>query len=228
MRKVIRPTYPAEFSIGMLALIFIISCLLSHQIFDVPFSDLDQNKSVYFGMFLVGIAVVIMLLIIWEEILFPIRAKEVQGGVIFRNHAAKLKTQLLIYCSIPAIFGFIYFEYDVNHLRFFIWAAVCIASPIVEKIASGINNYNDFLELTNDKIEFKDNEKEGCFEIKEIQSITIIKDERNIIHKIQLLLTNNDNVTIDLDEMELDAFYDSIYKFITIHYKHLLKGTKAA
>jgi hypothetical protein len=223
MRKVIRPTYPAEFSIGMLALIFIISGLLSHQIFDVPFSDLDKNKSVYFGMFLVGIAVVIMLLIIWEEILFPIKTKEVQGGMIFRNHGTKLKTQLLIYCSIPAIFGFIYFEYDVNHFRFFIWAAICIAAPLIEKIASGINNYNDFLELTNESIEFKDNEKVGFFKIKEIKNIMIIKDERNIINKIQISLTNNDNVIIDLDEMELDAFYDSIHKFITTHYNHLLK-----
>jgi hypothetical protein len=228
MRKEIRPTYPAEFSIGMLALIFVIAGLLSHQIFDVPFSDLDQNKSVYFGMVLVGIAVVIMLLIIWEEILFPINTKEVQGGVVFRNHGTKLKTQLLIYCSIPAIFGFIYFEYDVNHFRFFIWAAICVGAPVLEKIASGINNYNDFLELTNEKIEFKDNKKGGCFKIKEIESINIIKDERNIIHKIQLLFKNNDHVTIDLDEMELEAFYDSIYKFITIHYKHLLKETNAA
>jgi hypothetical protein len=223
MQKLIRPTYPTEFSMGLLLLVFIISFLLSHQIFEVPFSGLGQNQHVYFGMLLVAIAVIIMLLIICEEILFPIKIREVKGGVIFKNHRRKLKTQLLIYCIIPAIFCFIYFEYDVNHLRFIIWATVCMVSPVLGKIASGINNYNDFLELTNEKIEFKDNEKEGCFEIKNIQSIIFIKDERNIIHKIQLKPKNSDHVTIDLDEMELDAFYDSINKFIITHYQHLLK-----
>jgi hypothetical protein len=227
-KKLIRATYPAEFSIGILILIFVISGLLSHQIFEVPFHELEDNKSVYFGMLLVGIAVVITLLILWEEILFPIKIKQVPGGMVFRNHGSKLKTQLLIYLSIPAIFGFIYLEYDVNHLRFIIWASVCIGAPILEKIASGINNYNDFLELTNEKIEYKDNEKEGSFETKNIRNITIIKDERDIIAKIQLLFTNNNNVTIDLDQMELDAFYDSIYNFITTNYKHLLKETNAA
>jgi hypothetical protein len=228
MRKIIRPTYPAEFSIGLLALIAVISFFLSHQIFEVPFHKLEDNKSVYFGMFLVCIAVVITLLILWEEILFPIKIKQVPGGMIFRNHGTKLKTQLLIYLSIPAIFSFIYFEYDVNHLRFIIWAAVCMGVPVLEKIASGINNYNDFLELTDEKIEYKDNEKEGSFDTKNIRNITIIRDERDIIAKIQLLFTNNNNVTIDLDKMELDAFYDSIYKFMATHYKHLLKETKAA
>jgi hypothetical protein len=178
-------------------------------------------------MFLVAIAVVIMVLIIMEEILFPIRVKQVNGGMVFSNHRTKLKTQVLIYCSIPAIFGFIYLEYEVNHLRFIIWATVCIIAPVVEKIASGINNYNDFLMLTNEKIEYKDNEKEGDFEVKNIQTITIIKDEKNIIEKIHLLFKNNNHVTIDLDKMELDAFYDSIYKFLTTNYNHLLKETKA-
>jgi hypothetical protein len=223
MGKLIRPTYPAEFSIGLLILIFVIACLLSHQIFEVPFHELEENKAVYFGMFLVGIAVVITLLIIWEEILFPIKVKEVNGGMIFRNHGTKLKTQLFIYCSIPAIFGFIYLEFEVNHVRFFIWATVCMVAPILEKIASGINNYNDFLELTNEKIEYKDNEKDGCFKMKEIQNIVIIKDERNIIKNIQLLLTNKKEITIHLDQMELDAFYDYINNYITTHYKHLLK-----
>jgi hypothetical protein len=226
MGKLIRATYPAEFSIGILALIFIITSLLSHQIFAVSFSDLNQHKSVYFGMFLVGIAVVIMILIIWEEILFPIKVMEVNGGVVFKNHRTKLLTQLFIYCSIPAIFIFIYFEYKVNHVRFFIWAAVCMAAPVLEKIASGINNYNDFLIMTNEKIEFKDNEKAGNFEIRNLESITIINDERNIFHKIQLTTINKDDIIIDLDEMELDAFYDSIKKYITAHYGHLLKVSK--
>jgi len=223
MPKLIRKTYPAQFSVALLALIFIISSLLSYQIFTVPFHDLDKNKSIYLGMFLVGVAIVTMLLILWEEFLFPIKVKEINGGVIYRNHGTKLKTQIFIYCSIPAIFAFIYLEYEVNFFRFIICAAVCIITPVIEKLASGINNYNDFLKFTDDNIEYKDNEREGNFKIKDIKKIVIIKDEGHIIKKLQLLFENNNNVIIDIDRMELDAFYDSIYKFITTHYKHLLR-----
>jgi hypothetical protein len=223
MGKIIRPTYPKEVSIGVLLLIFIFSYLLSHQIFDVRVHELKENKHVYYGMFLVSIAVIIMVLIMWEEILFPIKIKEIKDGMIFRNHRTKLKAQLLIYCSIPAIFVFIYLEYEVNHVRFIIWAAICMVPPVIEKIFSGINNYNDFLKLTTRKIEYKNNEKEGSFRVGKIQHVEIIKDERKVIHKIQLVFKNNDAVTIDLDEMELDDFYDSIDTFITTHYAPLLK-----
>jgi len=225
MPKLIRPTYPAQFSIALLALIFIISGLLSYLIFTVPFHDLNENKSVYVGMFLVGIAVVIMLLIIWEEFLFPIRVKEINGGAIYSNHRTKLKTQLLIYCSIPTIFIFIYFEYEVNLFPFIVCAAICVIAPLAEKIASGINNYNDFLKLTINKIEYQDNKKVGNYKIQDIQKIVVIKDEGNSIKKIQLY-TDSSNVTIDLDKMELDAFFDSIYKFMTAHYKDLLEEKK--
>ena len=221
-RTIIRNTYPAQFSIGVLILMFVISWFLSHQIFAVHIHDLDENTKVYFGMFLVSVALINMVLIMWEEILFPIKIKEVEGGIIFRNHRKKLRTQLLIYCTIPAIFTFIYFDYEVNHVRFFIWAAVCMIPPIIEKIVSGINNYNDFLILTNKTIEYKNNEKVGCFKTEDIRNITLIKDDRKFITKIQLLFTNNNNVTIDLDEMELQAFYRSINRFIINNYKHLL------
>jgi hypothetical protein len=228
MAKLIRPTYPAGFSIGLLVLIFIISYFLSHQIFDVPVSALKENQHVYFGMLLVAIAVIIVFLIIMEEILFPIKVREINGGIIFRNHGTKLRTQLLIYFTIPAIFWFIYVNYDVNHVRFFIWAIICIVTPIIEKIASGLKNYNDFLKMTNEKIQYQDNEKEGDFEIKNIKNIIIIRDENSIIKKLQLLLSDNNNVIIDLDEMELDAFYVHIENYITSHYKHLLKEPEAA
>ncbi|MFL5728926.1 MAG: heavy metal transporter, partial [Cytophagaceae bacterium] len=108
MAKLIRPTYPPAFSFGLLILIFLLSCFLSHQIFDVPFSkSFEENEKVYFGMILVGAAVIIMILILWEEILFPIKVKEINGEVIFRNHRTKLKAQMLMYCFIPAIFIFI-------------------------------------------------------------------------------------------------------------------------
>ena len=228
MPKLIRPTYPPQFTITFLTLIFIIASLLSFLIFDVPFNELDQNKNVYFGMILVGIAVIVMVLIIWEEFLFPIKVKEVQGGVLFRNHSTKLRTQALIYCIIPAIFCFIYLEYEVSLIRFLISAGICVICPVLEKLASGITNYNDFLKLTNDKIEYKDNEKEGSFEIKDIQKIVIIKDDSGIIKNIQISLRNNMNVIIDLHNMELDAFYDSIYEFITINYINLFEEKNSA
>lgn len=228
MPKLIRPTYPKAFSMGLLLLIFILSAMLSQQIFNVPFHGLDDNKSIYFGMVLVGIAVITMVMIIWEEFLFPIRVKEVNGGLLFRNRRSKLRAQVVMYCTIPAIFGFIYFKYDVNLIRFIIWAGICIIAPVVEKIVSGINNYNDFLKLTKTEIEYKNNEKEGCFKTKDIQSITVIRDERKIIEKVELLLTNKTSVIIDLDEMELDAFFDSIDMYIETHYQHLLNESRVA
>jgi len=224
MGKIIRPTYPLEFSIGLLLLIFVLSFFLSYQIFDVPQHDLPEDASIYFGMFLVSSAVIIMLLVLWEEFLFPVKVKPtVDGGVMFRNHRKKLIKQILIYCAIPVIFGFIYFEYKINHVRFIIWAAICVITPVAGKLISGINNYNDFLKLTNDTIEFKNNEKVGIFELKNLHRIVLVKDDRNVLHKIQLVKTDGKEVIIDLDEMELEAFIDSIGKFITHHYKDLLK-----
>ena len=224
MGKIIRKTYPTEFSMGILLLIFIISGFLSPELFDVPLHDLHQYRGVALGMFLVSIAVIIMILIMWEEILFPIKLKSQDGGILFRNHSSKLKTQILIYCSIPAIFIFVYLKYELHIIRFLLWTAVCMLPPVIDKIASGINNYNDFLKLTNDAIVYKNNEKEGAFRIQDVEYLKVIKDDRNVIIKIQLLFKNNDHITIDLDEMELDAFYVYINKYITNHYKHLLKS----
>jgi hypothetical protein len=122
MTKLIRPTYPTQFSVGLLILLFIIAFFLSHQIFEVPMHEMKHNKDVYLGMFLAGASVIIMILIVWEEILFPIKVKLVKGGMVFRNFRTKLYAQLIIYCSIPAIYAFIYFYFDddVNHTRFFI------------------------------------------------------------------------------------------------------------
>ncbi len=222
MGKIIRSAYPIDFSIGLLLLIFGMACLLSHQIFDVPVHEIHDSEGIYFGMFLASLAVVIMVLIVWEEILFPLKIKEIPEGIIFRNHRTKLIVQLFIYCTIPAILGFIYFEYEVNHFRFFMWAAVCMIPPIIEKIISGVNNYNDYLKLTPDTIEYKNNEKEGSFEVKQIQKIVTLRDERNILDKIEILGKNQTSVIIDLDEMELDEFYTSIDQFLITYYKQLL------
>jgi hypothetical protein len=222
MKKLVRRTYPTEVSVGLLSILFVVSGFLSHEIFDIVFHDMYKWKSAYLGMILIGAAVVIMVLIIWEEILFPVKTVEVKGGLVFRNHRKKLKIQVLIYCAIPAIFTYIYFAFDVNLLHYTIWASICMIPPIVEKLVSGIHNFNDFLRLTNKEIEYKNNEKEGCFETKDLEGITIIKDDRNFLKKLHLFFKNNDNVIIDLDEMELDAFYGSIYKFIINHYTDMV------
>jgi len=223
MGKIIRPTYPIEFSIGLLLLIFVLSSFLSSQIFSASWRDILEGSNVLVGMFLVGAAVVIMVLILWEDFLFPLRINLDQDAVTFRNHRAKLKTQALAYCAIPAIFIFIYDYYEINVVRFFIWAAVCCAAPIAIKLISGIKNYNDFLKLSNDTISFKNNEKEGSIQVKDVQHITPIRDEHKTLHKIHLLMNDNKTTIIDLDEMELEAFFDSIDKFVSVHYKNLLK-----
>ncbi len=171
-----------------------------------------------FGMVLAGIAIVIMALIVWEEFLFPVRIKPIEDEIIFRNHFTKLKTQVLIYCTIPVIVGFIYFNYEVNYFWFIIWAAICMFSP-AGKLVSGLKNYNDFLKLTNNAIEYKNNKKEGVLRVPEIQEIFLIRDEANVLQKVQVLMQNSSLVIIDLDEMELDAYYQTIDEFINRHYK---------
>ena len=120
MKKIIRPTYPKEFSVGLLLLMFITSCFLAQQIFVVSIHDLklDENNHIYFGMFLVSSALIIMILIMWEEILFPVRLKEIDGGIVFRNRQTKLRTQVIMYCCIPLIFIYVYLEFDVKLFRF--------------------------------------------------------------------------------------------------------------
>jgi len=223
MGKIIRPTYSAEFSVGLLLLIFIFLGFLSHQIFDVSIHDIKKDHNHYVGMFLASTAAIIMVLIVWEEILFPVKIKVVDGGLLFRNHRTKLIVQLAMYCSIPLILTYIYFEYDVNHVRFFVWGGICMIMPIAEKLLSGVNNYKDFLKLTSKKIEYRNNDKVGIFDLEDIDHISLIRDEKNFMRKIQLFFKNNSSLIIDLDEMELEAFYDSIHKYITIRYKHLLK-----
>jgi hypothetical protein len=222
MGKVIRKSLPRELSIGLLLLIFILSFVLSGQIF--ASGSGNDGKNIYLGMVLVAIAVVTMVLILWEELLFPVKIlNPEQGEVIFRNHRTKLKFQVLIYCTIPVIFAFIYLEYQLNLIRFIIWAGICIVIPAAAKLISGINNYNDFLKLTDDAIEYKNNKEVGTLEVKGIQQITLVKDERKVLHKIEVAMNDGKSVMIDLDEMELEAFYQTIDKYIWIHYKRLIK-----
>jgi hypothetical protein len=224
MAKTIRPAYPAEFSIGLLLLIFGLSMFLSHQIFEISNRELNQGKNIYIGMFLVSTAVVIMFLVLWEEFLFPVKVKPAEdGGLVFRNHRKKLKKQILIYCIIPVLFIVVYLEYEVRLFSFFIWAAICIVFPVVGKLVSGIKNYNDFLKIMDHGIEYRNNEKSGTYKVTDIQQIILFKDERKVLHKIQLLLTNGNQVPIDIDEMELDAFCVTIDGYMTTHYGTLVK-----
>jgi preprotein translocase subunit SecY len=223
MGKIIRSTYPVEFSVGLLILIFVLSFFLSSQLFETHWRELiDGSTDAYFGMLLISIAVIIMVLVLWEEFLFPVKIKPGKDGVIFRNHRTKLKTQLLIYCLIPVIFAFVYYKFNVHMVRFVIWAALCTVIPVVIKLVSGINNYNDFLKLTDQVIEYKNNQKSGAFALKEIERLTLIRDERKVLHKVQVSSRQAHETIIDLDEMELEPFLNSIDQFITEHYKGLV------
>jgi hypothetical protein len=223
MAKIIRSTYPKEISIGLLLLVLVITAFLSLRIFDGPAARLNEGKNIYLGAAMVGSAVVIMMLVLWEEFLFPIRVKLDGDVVVFQNHRSKLKKQALIFCPIPLIFIAVYTLYAVNLLAFSIWAAICIISPIAGKLISGIKNYNDFLKLTDDRLEYKNNEKEGGYELKHVQQIVLLKDETKVLHKIQLILTNGQSVLIDLDEMELEDYCVSIDEYLNKHYASLVK-----
>jgi hypothetical protein len=176
------------------------------------------------GELLASFAVIIMILILWEEILFPVKIRPHGDGLIFRNHATKLLVQAIIYLFIPAIVVFLFLTYDVSTFRFFGWAAVIIVLPIIGKLVTGINNYNDFLILTASTIEYKNNEKEGVFALKDIEQIRIFKDESQDHQKIEVHQSSGETVVFDLDEMELDAYYDAIDEYIETNYKSLLQA----
>lgn len=223
MAKVIRPTYPPHISIGILLMIFALSFFMSFQLFEKPGYDLNDRQNVYIGAFLVSTAVIIMVLVLWEEFLFPLKIKPTGQGVEFRNHRNKLRNQLLIYCLIPIIVVYVYLNFEVNLLRFIIWSVVIVVTPVVGKLISGINNYNDFLKLNKTSIEYKNNELEGTYDISTLSAIVLLKDDGRIAHKIRLQGIDGSNVMIDLDEMELDDYLNSIEKHCNAYYKSLIK-----
>lgn len=222
MTRIIRKTYPKDFSLGILAIIFVLVFFLSGQLFEKRQPEYEGFINIYMAEFLVSSAVTIMILILWEEILFPVSIKPEDGGLVFRNHKRKLVIQALIYLLIPAIVIFLFLTYNVNDFRFFIWAGVVIVLPIAGKLISGINNYNDFLKLTPDFIEYKDNEMEGRFNVAEIQKIRILKDDHDEIRQLELNLHSSSPITINIFQMELEDFYDSIEEYINKNYKNLL------
>ena len=225
MGKIIRDKLPTEYSIGILLLIFGLTFFLSGRLFETTTMQTEQSPNPYLGMLLASVAVIIMVLILWEELLFPIQINPTQEEVIFRNHRNKLKIQGLVYLIVPSIVAFLYANYKLNLYSFIPWAAVCIIAPVGAKLVSGINNYNDFLKLTSSKIEYKNNEKEGSFELEDIDSIQLIKDDAGFIEKLRMELKNDDYVIIDLNEMELDAYYDAIEEYVNSNFQDLLKVT---
>ncbi|SMD31667.1 hypothetical protein SAMN04488029_0025 [Reichenbachiella faecimaris] len=222
MGKVIRQKLPTEYSIGILLLIFVLSYFLSGRLFETQMADADQVPNLYVGMLLASVAVIIMVLILWEELLFPVRIDPTDEEVIFRNHRNKLKIQVLIYLSIPAIVVFLFVNYEVNLFSFIPFALVCLIAPVAGKLGTGINNYNDFLRLTEKEIEYKNNELEGTIQVADIQTMSLIRDEDGILSKLDVSMTDHAQLTIDLDEMELEEFYDTIEEYMSVHYKQLL------
>lgn len=223
MAKIIRPAYPLEFTIGLLLLILVLSSFICIEIFAVQWHEVLNGGAPVTGMLLAGLAVVIMSLILWEEFLFPVHIRSSNDRIIFRNHFTKLRTQVLIYCMIPVIVGILYFGYEIRFLPFTIWAGICLVAPVAGKLISGIKNYNDFLEINNDAIAYKNNEKEGVFPVRDIREILLVRDEENVLHKIRLFMTDDRQLMIDLDEMELEAYYQTIDQFIQGHFAAMLK-----
>ena len=225
MSKTIRKTYPLDFSIGVLVIIFGLVFFLSGQLFDSRQPEVESLlQSNYVGQFLVSVATMVMILILWEEVLFPVKVKPVEDGLLFRNHETKLKVQALIYLIIPVIIVYVYLNFEVSTFRYFGWAGICLVLPVVGALVSGINNYNDFLKLTTSHIEYKDNEREGSIELGSISKIKILKDEKKYAHKLQLELKEGEPLVIDLDEMELEAFYEAIEEYITTTYSAMYVG----
>jgi len=223
MTKIIRKTYRRDISFGVMVIIFAGVYFLSDQLFESNFSRLGGFEDLIFGKLLVCAAVLIMVLIVWEEILFHVHIKPVEGGLLFRNHGTKLKFQILLYLVIPLIIAFLFINYEISAFRFYSWAGVCAVVPVFTKLRSGIRNYNDFLLLKEDAIQYRNNQLQDTFELDEVRQIKLVKDEWNVLHKLSIELKSGSSTKIDLDEMELEDFYESINQYLTEHYEHLIR-----
>ncbi|MDB5271821.1 MAG: putative heavy metal rane efflux protein [Chitinophagaceae bacterium] len=220
----VRSSYPVEFTAIVLISIFLLSAVFTHYMFDFSSDDAAERESIYFGMGWAGLAVILVTFIVWDELLFHVKLKKAPEDVIlFRNSPNKLIIQIILYLGIPAICIFIYFNYKINTIYFVLWAAACLVIPLIKKISSGINNYNDFLLFSPAKIEYKNNKKTGTFPISDITFLKIIKNEAIWSEKLEIG-TKETSVIIDLNEMELEEFFEYIELYIHDHYAHLLKS----
>lgn len=222
MKKTIRHTLPRNISLGILILIFVLVYLLAGQLFKTNQNDLGALLNGYLANFLVSTAVLIMVLILWEELLFPVNVKQVDSGYLFHNHRTKLKFQFFLYLTIPLIVVFLFLTYKVSEWRFFSWAFVVVVFPVVGKLISGIKNYNDFLQLTSKEIAFKDNDHEGVYELSQIQKLALTKDDSGHLNELILQLKNGEQTAIKVYQMELDDFIEYIEKYVNETYRALL------
>ena len=224
MSKTIRRTYPLHISVGMLIIIFIITYFLSFQLFGKIPDNVEWYQDSYFGGFLVSCAILVMVLMLWEELLFPVKIKDVDGGNLYRNHREKLVVQALMYLIIPAVVAYLYLNFPVSGFRFYAWAGINVLLPVAGKLITGLNNYNDFLELTDKHIRFKDNEHEGTIALSSVSSLELVRDEDGFLHELKIALKEGDPVVIEVHQMELEDFFESIEAYIGENYKGFLKG----
>lgn len=222
MIKTVRRSYPPVVSLFVLCFIFLVVSFFTCDIFGISLAYVLNHKRDYVGIVLAGIAAIIALLIVWEELLFPVVIKQSGDTLKVRNHRRKLHTQTIIYIAIPVIFVYIYRNFHVNTMHYLIWAAICTITPLVVKIYSGLKNYNDYLKLSSHEIEYKNNEKEGKFHVRDLSYISMRRDSHNMLTKLTLGMSTSE-VTIDLDEMELEAYYEAIEDFTKRTYTNLLK-----
>lgn len=222
MKKIVRHSYPIEISLLILSFVFLVASFLAYDIFYIPFNHAVRRSLPYGGIFLIAGAVVIAMLVIWEELLFTVAVKTNIEILKVRNHRAKLLIQALLYPIIPLLFYFVYQYYNIRMTHFYIWLGFCTIVPIVVKIFSGFKNFHDFLILTAEEIEYKNNELEGKYKVSEITYITLVKDNDHILSKMILGLKDSELV-IDLDEMELEDYYENIQEFVKLKYKNLLR-----
>lgn len=223
MKKVVRQAYPIEVRAMILAFIFLVACFFTRDIFNITIHYSEEQKTAYVGMLLVGSAIVIALLVMWEELLFPVVINKNDSVLKVRNHRRNLLAQTFVYLTIPAIFTIIYLYFNIrNMFHFEIWACICIVIPLVANIFSGIKNYNDFLSLSPTEIQYKNDEKEGKYLIGEIKYISLVKEHDNLPHKLILGVADAE-VCIDLDEMELHAYYENVQEFVFKTYRNILR-----
>lgn len=214
MKKTIRKRLPRNISLGILILIFALVYFLAGQLFVNERSSFGSFEQIYLDNFLVSTAVLIMILILWEEVLFPVHVKRVNDGHLFHNHRTKLWFQAVLYLIIPVIVVFLFLNYEVNALRFFGWAFVVVVFPVVGKLMSGIRNYNDFLLISPTGLSFKDNDHEGTYDVSQIQKVALTKDESGALNELILHLNSGGQETIKLYQMELDDFIEHIEKYL--------------
>lgn len=222
MKKIVRHSYPIEISFLILSFVFLVSSFLAYDIFYIPFNHAVRRSLPYGGIFLIAGAVVIAMLVIWEELLFTVAVKHNAEILNVRNHRTKLIIQAAIYPIIPLLFFLVYKYYNIRMTHFYIWLAVCTVVPVAVKIFSGFKNFNDFLKLSATEIDYKNNEKEGKFNVANLTYISLVKDNDHILTKM-ILGMDDTKLTIDLDEMELEDYYDNIEEFVKRTYRNIYR-----